>query len=44
MDIRKKEFSEREVMHWNKLPRKEVTLPYLEMFKKRVDMALRNMA
>lgn len=43
LDIRKKLFIEREVGHWNGLPRKVMKWPSLEMFKKRQDMALSDM-
>ena len=40
MYIRKNFFSERVVMHWNKLHREVVE--YLKDFKKRVDIALKD--
>ena len=41
--IRKNVFTERVVRHWNRLPREVVEPPSLEVFKKRVDMALQGM-
>ena len=43
MDIRKNFFVMRLVRHWNRLPRKVVAVPLLEVFNARLDRALSNL-
>uniref|UniRef100_A0A8B9BK10 Reverse transcriptase domain-containing protein n=1 Tax=Anser brachyrhynchus TaxID=132585 RepID=A0A8B9BK10_9AVES len=43
LDIRKRFFTERVVVHWNRLPRGVVTAPSLLEYKKRLDCALSHM-
>ena len=43
LDITKNVFTERVLMHWNRLPREVVEAPSLEVFRRHVDAELRDM-
>ena len=40
LDMRRKFFTQRVVMHWTRLPKEAVDAPSLEAFKARLDVAL----
>ena len=40
LDIRRKFFTQRVVMHWNRLPKEVVDAPSLKALKARLDVAL----